>query len=378
MGMDRRAVLGGLAAGALAAGGGGWWLASGGLTRLRAAGPYGPWKAWRGRPAEPALNLLRAAILASNPNNAQPWLFRVGEDRIEVFADPGRSAGKLDPYLREVHLGVGCALENMALVAPANGLALDVRYSAGRLGQTMPAGPAAGPAAIVTLRKQAGAASPLLDQVPLRHTNRGPYDPARAVPDDAVAALGAIAETEQVKVLWLPEPERRRRFGDMTVQATRRLLIHPTLVPQWQRWLRPDKTAEASRDGVPIDVALKDAAANWVDSTRMQVDSAPLIGVLSAEDPYDLPTVLHCGRAWQRIHLEATRRGLAVQPLDQILWRMEYEEDLTAQSVTAPAVYDLMASGTYRPVLFFRIGHAKQPAAETPRRPLQAVLLPDT
>jgi nitroreductase len=93
--------------------------------------------------------------------------------------------------------------------------------------------------------------------------------------------------------------------------------------------------------------------------------------------PVTFAAVLCGGRAWQRIHLEATRRGLAVQPLNQILWRMEYEENLTAQSVSAPAVYELLNAGNFRPALFFRIGYAKQGARRTPRRPLDDVVLKD-
>ncbi len=377
MAVNRRTVLGGLAVGAAAVGGGAWWLSSGGLLELEGAGPYGAWRAWRGSTSQPVRNLLRAAILASNAHNAQPWLFRIGDDRIEVYADPKREAGDLDPYLRGLHLGLGCALENMALAAPANGLAMEVQYTSGRLGPQMPAGPSAGPAAIVTLRRQAAPTSPLFDQIPHRHTNVGPYDPNKAVPTEATDALSKLIESEYATILWLREPDRRARFGALTVQATRTILKHPSLVPLWQRWLRPGDTAADHRDGMPIEVAMKDAAADWVSDIQMQMRTAPLIGVLAMDDPYDVTAVLRGGRAWQRIHLEATRRGLAVQPLDQILWRMEYEENLTAQSVSAPAVYELLNAGNFRPALFFRIGYAKQEARRTPRRPLGDVILKD-
>jgi nitroreductase len=377
MAVNRRTVLGGLAVGAAAVGGGAWWLSSGGLLQLESAGPDGPWRAWRGSAAQPVRNLLRAAILASNAHNAQPWLFRIGDDRIEVYADPKRQAGDLDPYLRELHLGLGCALENMALAASANGLAMEVQYTSGRLGPQMPAGPSAGPAAIVTLGRQAVPTAPLFDQIPHRHTNVGPYDPDKTVPTEATDALSKLIESEYATVIWLREPDRRAGFGALTVQATRTILKHPSLVSVWQSWLRPGDTAADRRDGMPIDVAMKDAAADWVSDTQMQVRTAPLIGVLAMDDPYNVAAVLRGGRAWQRIHLEATRRGLAVQPLNQILWRMEYEENLTAQSVSAPAVYELLNAGNFRPALFFRIGYAKQGARRTPRRPLDDVVLKD-
>ena len=63
------------------------------------------------------LALARATILASNAHNAQPWLFNVSDSRIELYADAGRNLGAADPYLREMHLSLGCALENLIIAA---------------------------------------------------------------------------------------------------------------------------------------------------------------------------------------------------------------------------------------------------------------------
>jgi nitroreductase len=66
---------------------------------------------------------LRAAILTSNRHDTQPWLFKVTEDAITLFADRGRNLGTFDPFRREMHLGLGAALENLVLAARASGLA---------------------------------------------------------------------------------------------------------------------------------------------------------------------------------------------------------------------------------------------------------------
>lgn len=66
---------------------------------------------------------MRAAILAASPHNTQPWLFKVTGSSIELHLDTRRNVGALDPYLREEHLGMGCALENLMVAAPANGYA---------------------------------------------------------------------------------------------------------------------------------------------------------------------------------------------------------------------------------------------------------------
>ena len=88
---------------------------------------YEPWKTWRAdQPTGPA-RLVRAAVLAANPHNSQPWLFRVGEAGIDVFADTARNIGTIDPYLREMYMGVGCALENLVLAAANDGYSTAVK-----------------------------------------------------------------------------------------------------------------------------------------------------------------------------------------------------------------------------------------------------------
>lgn len=72
---------------------------------------YSLWHLWnapqlRGHPVA----LVAAAVLAANPHDTQPWLFQVGEDSIGICADLSRNLGTMDCRLREMHLGLGCAI----------------------------------------------------------------------------------------------------------------------------------------------------------------------------------------------------------------------------------------------------------------------------
>ena len=120
-------------------GGGGLGLALAGLgyrawdrgVGADGVGPaYAPWRDWQGSPEDGPLRPLRAAILAANPHDTQPWAFAVGQDGIEVFADRARNLGSFDPFRREMHLGLGAAIENLTLAARAYGM-----NAAGRAGR---------------------------------------------------------------------------------------------------------------------------------------------------------------------------------------------------------------------------------------------------
>ena len=99
-----------------------------------ATGPaYTPWDEWRGSDQDGNRRPFRGAILAASPHNTQPWLFEVSGDAIAVYADRARHLGSFDPFRREMHLGLGCAIENFVCAARAFGLATDVQPADGRL-----------------------------------------------------------------------------------------------------------------------------------------------------------------------------------------------------------------------------------------------------
>ena len=109
----------------LVAGGGVWRAADQGVFSTGEGPAYEPWDDWRTASRGP-LDLVRAAILAANPHNTQPWLFQVTPSQINLFADRRRNIGAIDPFLREMHIGLGCALENLLLAAAANGYTTQV------------------------------------------------------------------------------------------------------------------------------------------------------------------------------------------------------------------------------------------------------------
>src|ERR1700677_1832194 len=138
--MERRAFLKGAGVATILVLGGGVWRAyDRGVFSVGEGPAFEPWKDWR-ETKEGPLALVRAAILAASPHNTQPWLFKVTDSSIDLYLDCRRYPGALDPYLREEHIGMGCALENLMLAAPANGYAATAAILPGKLGP-LPAEP---------------------------------------------------------------------------------------------------------------------------------------------------------------------------------------------------------------------------------------------
>ena len=139
--------------------------------------------------------MVRAAILAASPHNTQPWRFRVSPTQIELYADIGRNVGALDPFLREQHIGLGCALENLVLAARANGYEPAVTILEGKL-VPIPAKPEPELVAVVDLLPGSKEQGELYDAIPYRHTNRNPYDPQRPVPAAIADAVRNLTRDE--------------------------------------------------------------------------------------------------------------------------------------------------------------------------------------
>ena len=119
--MNRRTVLRGLGiAGLGLAGASLWRLESNHVLRTEDGPAYVPWKDWQ-EGTNPLDRIVRAAVLAASPHNTQPWKFHLLPYAVDVYADTSRQIGAIDPLLREMHIGVGCAIENLVLGAEAAG-----------------------------------------------------------------------------------------------------------------------------------------------------------------------------------------------------------------------------------------------------------------
>ena len=385
-GLTRRVLLRGAGAGGVLAAAGGLWRAwDQGVFDVGRGPAYEPWHRWQSAADAGPLGLVRAAVLAASPHNSQPWLFRVTESRIDLFADPARNIGAVDPYRREMYIGLGCALENLLLAADARGFAWRLAL--------MPDRANAAHAARIDVAPAPRATSELYDAIPRRHTNRGPYDQARAVSRELLDDLARLAGAD-ARVRWFTADAERRRLGDLIVRATEASVADDDQSRASADWFRSRwADVQRHRDGITIDANVTEpllrAAAKmlpplsrersdrfWLTATRDTfVATATGFGLLAVRDARDNAERLRGGRAWQRLHLHATARGLALHPLNQPTERADREQSLGIEPTFGRALAALLGDPGWEALMTFRIGYPTRAAALSPRRAAEAVLI---
>ena len=388
----RRRLLQGAGALTLVAVGGAIWRAHDREVFVTPSGaPYDPWTLWQSPDYQGTpLALVAAGILASNPHNTQPWIFRVSETEIEVLADTTRHLGAFDPYLREMHIGLGCAIENMVLAAPANGYAADVDAAAGSLLDIERGGMVR--AATIRLSPSDGAGDPLYEAIPRRHTNRYAYDRARGFPEDLLRRMATMPAQEDVSVSLFTEGEAFETFGQTIIEATDAIVADDEMIEDGHHWFRsgPHEIAQ-ERSGVSLDTAglspallaaakflpplpAKQSHGAWAGHTRdTHVPNAALLGSISVRDRYDRPQALAAGRIWQRIHLEASAAGIAMHPLNQPVEMIDRDRQMGRNAEWEARLGEIIGDAAWQPTFAFRGGYPTKDAPASARRSVEQV-----
>jgi hypothetical protein len=392
--MDRRRFFRGFGAVTIVVLGGTAWYADEEGAFSQGKGPaFAPWSDWN-QPQTGMLALVRAGILAASPHNTQPWLFSVHDQHIEVFADSSRNTGGLDPFLRELHIGMGCALENMVVASHTAGYAAEIKFDDGILTLHSETSTRRR-VATVSCTVASLPADPLYAMMPERHTNRTPYE-MRALPaafqQELLAMPQALPDT---KLFLFTAEDQRGAIVDLISRCDGTVYqdkdVNAGTVP-WERVFRW-KDVEQQRDGItladygvptktaallyclPIPVEMAVMARTAKDTYPKMLAASPLFGIIAVRDRYSVSQCLQAGRLWERAHLLATAEGIAGRPTNEAIELIDIENAEGRPRVTEPKLDALIDEAGWQPTFMFRMGYAAVHAPASPRRSLPQVLL---
>jgi hypothetical protein len=375
MSLSRRSlVLGAAGTGLALVGGAGAWR----VTRLPATASA-PWRLGEA-PADARLDALRHAILAPNPHNRQPWLMRlVGKDEVVVSCDLDRRLPETDPFDRQIVIGFGGFLELARIAAAERGFRVEAAlFPEGEPQPRLDGRP------IASLRFVPDASAPrdpLFAQIPARRSTKEPYDLARPVSADALAAVArAAGATTQ-------GTSDRDRVAALRAVALQAGGIEAST----------SRTHKESVDLMRIGHREIDASPDGIDLDGPLIEGLKLAGGISREQMLDPSSTafkagmdrnlavygsvpaylwiktagngrldqLAAGRAYVRANLQATALGLSMHPASQAL--QEFPEMREPHA----AIHRLLADGTGERVqMLARIGYGPS-VPPSPRWPLE-------
>jgi len=374
------------AATVLAAGGATWRANDQSLFSPFDGTEYEGWREWRTASGGP-LHFVRASILAANPHNSQPWLFRITGGNVDLFADPRRNIGAIDPLLREMHIGLGCALENLVIAAEANGYESEVRLFPNPSLLTHVA-------RVFLTPSSKRSAGQLYEAIGSRHTNRGPYSTTRQLSLRELDSLGDSAKSDsRLAVRWLRSTSELTWMRQTILQACKAIVADRQQAHDSFQWIRhgADEIRQ-TRSGITIDAlglspfltaAIKmmprpdqtRVDEGWLRATRDQhLATASVFGVILAPSAHNRHWQMATGRFWERLHLLATMRGIALHPLSQITERIDRELTMGSSPRFGAAGREL-SGGRGEVMMIFRAGFPMHEASPSPRRSVEDVVL---
>jgi hypothetical protein len=386
--VSRREIIGG--AGAILLGALGYRAWDRGAFQSGSGEAYAPWDDWL--QGEGIVRPIHSAVLAASPHDTQPWKFIAAGNTIEVMADRARNLGSFDPFRREMHLGIGCAVENLNIAGQAFGYTCNVFPVNGKLAlspseQTVPA---------VQFGIDIGTAvhDRLFDMIPKRHTNRGPYYGDRTLTPQLLDEFHRTVDSPDVRLVLINDPIARGEFASLEVAATQAIIADKQMSTDSSQWFRTSKDEiRIHRDGVTMDTAglpplmvigakmLPDqggptADKYWLDMTRdTHAGTAALFGMIMVRDRLDMASAIAAGRAWQRLHLTATYYGVGAQPMNQPVEMVDRNAMLGRADSFAHALQHFAHMPGWEPTFTFRMGYAVRDALPSPRRALRDVLM---
>lgn len=275
---------------------------------------------------DPRYYALSYALLAPNPHNRQPWLIELsGEDTFRLHRDDTRFLPHTDPYHRQIFIGLGCFLEQMAIAASVKGFEAQIDLFPDGLD---------GPIADVRLIKGAKA-DRLAEHMMNRRSCKEPFQdtPVPSAMLEDLRQYGLVwtspADVERIKTLtweaWMTEMNTHRtlkesvdlmRFGKAEINANpdgidlggpflESLMVAGLLTRKSQL----DSTSTGFQEGIKMYSEMLKATPAYISLTTSEN---------SRVDQID------AGRRWLRLNLETTRLGLALHPVSQAL--QEFEE----------------------------------------------------
>ena len=313
--------------------------------------------------------LLAYGALAPSSHNSQPWLFRVGEKYIEIYADPKRRLVEADKEGRMLFVALGCLITNLKIAADSFGLSHSLTYFVSSGSNLV--------ARMNFLGEKNKTNENYLRAISERRSNRNKYK-NRPIPEDLLGALKDLNHDEGLKIDFVVEPELKSQIAGISSRAMGKIMSHSPFRQELAHWLRTNITRKkdgmpGSGHGMPLIVSfvaphiLRHVDVSKVEAKkeRKRIMNFPAVGVISSKGNHPQQW-LKVGELLEMILLAAQSNSI-----DSAI-RVASIEDQIARNELKQA----LGLHDFEPQILFGLGYAEKPAPHSPRRRIENYILP--
>jgi hypothetical protein len=312
---------------------------------------------------------LQYAILAPSGHNTQPWLFRVENETVELYADRARALPVVDPEDRELTMSCGASLFHLRIALRHYGYRPMVEILPKLHDPDLLALVQLGDPYDATLEEQR-----LFRAIPRRRTNRSHFED-RPVPDSLLVDLQAAARLEGASLEIIRGEARRHDLVDLVAQGDRMQMSNKSFRRELAAWVRSNRGG--NRDGIPgygfgfadfvsvggpFVIRTFDLGGFQAARDRELADGSPVLAVITtqADTPRDW---MAGGQALARVLLRARA--------DKV-WASFLNQPIEVESLR-PRLREALDTTGY-PQLILRMGYGPE-VRPTPRRRVAEVLM---
>lgn len=193
--------------------------------------------------------ILRYAILAPSSHNMQPWLFKLKDNRVEIFLNPKRRLLFSDRTNRQAYISLGCCIANILLASEYFGLNYEIELLPITSFQETAAN-------IYFLRKSNGEISKvikkygrLINFINQRKTNRFPHL-AKKIPVKVIGEISGIGKLLGVKVEVITDKKEKDGLAEIVGNASYEAFSNDFFRNELSNWVI--SVYSKRKDGIPL------------------------------------------------------------------------------------------------------------------------------
>jgi hypothetical protein len=342
--------------------------------------------------------IVEAAAKAPSGDNVQPWRFEVSNDftQLNLYNLPEKDDSYFNYQQTASYIAHGAVIENMAIAAQHWGYKAQI--------ELFPDSTNLNHVARVDFMPTTAESDPLYEAIVNRCTNRFPYERTELTEEDLTKFFDVVKQVDNVKAYFVHRSQAIKKLAKVIMVNDRLVFerqdIHRFLFDK-VRWSKDQ--IESTKDGMPVDTLGLNPleklffplmrfwwfvnAANYLGLSRViglkcwnNCRNVSLLGQITVKEA-DKQGLVQAGRAMQRVWLEATRQGLAFQPiigLPLLIYRLKQNalqsfsgkhRQIVEQAEKAlTQLFEINQSETM--IVGFRIGKGRPVLTKTQRKPV--------